>query len=440
MPFGALASAPHPAYNATVEPIANPSLTAKTASGCAPRVGWASCSRWLIPALAAVATCLGSAGCARTAPPTPETAFRPADTPPLSDDLALADLATAIDTQRGSLSKKPDKLMRFGSVTVTQQEYAEALGRLAVVLRGSESTGTKISYIQENFSFAEIYGGSDWGEVLLTSYYEPVIEGSLKRSGRFAQPLYAKPADLVTVQLSSFSERFKDESPLKGRLNGASFVPYRSRQEINNGGALRGRGLELCYVDPIDAFFLHIQGSGTITFKSGTSLHLTYADKNGLKYVPIGKFLKEQLAPKPVTMQGIIAALRAMEPAQRDALTNENPSYVFFRRSDQRAVTSMGIPATPGRTIAADPRFMPKGAWAFLSFAKPRLPESITLDAEPIGSEQAGRFVLDQDSGGAITGTGRIDLFWGRGPDAQRYAGVLQDQHARVWYLVPKRP
>ena len=139
-------------------------------------------------------------------------------------------------------------------------------------------------------------------------------------------------------------------------------------------------------------------------------------------------------------MQRIVAALNGMEPAQRTALMNENPSYVFFRRSDQRAVTSTGIPATSGRTIAADPRFAPKGSLVFISFTKPRLDSAPVADAEPAGSAQVSRFVLDQDSGGAITGTGRIDLFWGRGADAQRFAGVMQDQHARVWYLVPKLP
>lgn len=396
--------------------------------------------RRLLPALVVLAAWLSSSGCARPALPTPETAFRLSDTPPLSDDLVLADLASAIDMQRSSLSKKPDKVMRFGSVVLTQGQYAEALARLSAALRGEGSVEQKLSYIRDNFSFAEIYGGSEWGEVLLTSYYEPVIEGSLKRSGRFTQPLYAKPADLVTLQLSSFAERFKDENALKGRLNGASFVPYYSRQEIDQGGALRGRGLELCYVDPIDAFFLQIQGSGTVTLRNGSALHLNYADKNGLKYVPIGRFLKEQLAPQPVTMQRIVAALNGMEPAQRTALMNENPSYVFFRRSDQRAVTSTGIPATSGRTIAADPRFAPKGSLVFLSFTKPRLDSAPVADAEPAGSAQVSRFVLDQDSGGAITGTGRIDLFWGRGADAQRFAGVMQDQHARVWYLVPKLP
>ena len=100
-------------------------------------------------------------------------------------------------------------------------------------------------------------------------------------------------------------------------------------------------------------------------------------------------------------------------------------------------MTSLGVPATPGRTVAADPAFAPKGALAFVSFSKPTFLKAEPTDAVPASSERVGRFVLDQDSGGAITGTGRVDLFWGRGDDAGRYAGALQDS-ARVWYLVPK--
>ncbi len=327
--------------------------------------------------------------------------------------------------------------MRFGPITMSQGAYAKALDRLATELRSPSGTGAKLAYIRDHFDFYETYGRESWGEILLTGYYEPIIRGSRSRTNTFSQPLYAKPKDLLTVPLAPFSQRFQGEGALKGRVQQEKVVPYFSREEIDGGGALKGRGLELAWVDPIDAFFLQIQGSGTIEFGNTSREHLVYAEKNGHAYIPIGKFLREQIAPKPVTMQAIVNELKKMSPAERDGILFKNPSYVFFARSKQRAVTSLGVPATPGRTVAADPSLAPKGALAFVSFSKPVFAHAETSDTAPTATEEVGRFVLDQDSGGAITGTGRIDLFWGRGDDAGRYAGALQDS-ARIWYLLPK--
>lgn len=439
MLFEPLASPPRPAYNDTVPPIAPITADSQTATGGALRAA-RLCSRRAAATACEIllAVALGLSGCARHATPTAETAFRLAEAPILSDDLALEELASALESQRAALNRKPAAAMRFGPRTISQGEYASALELLAAELRSpARSTAEKLRYISDSFDFMEIYGGEEWGTVLLTGYFEPVIEGSLKRTSRFTQPLYAKPSDLLTVRLAPFASRLKGEPQLKGRIEQDQVVPYYSRREIDGGHALRGRKLELCWTDPVDAFFLQIQGSGTVMLTGGSSLHLTYADKNGHAYVPIGKFLKERLSPQPVTMQSIVKSLRQMAPHERDALLFENPSYVFFRRSAQRAVTSSGIPATPGRTIAADPAFAPKGALAFISFAKPVFPPGSDVEREPVSHTEVSRFVLDQDSGGAITGTGRVDLFWGRGDEAKMFAGRLQEP-ARVWYLVPK--
>jgi membrane-bound lytic murein transglycosylase A len=136
-------------------------------------------------------------------------------------------------------------------------------------------------------------------------------------------------------------------------------------------------------------------------------------------------------------MQRLEAWLRSMSPIERDKILFMNPSYVFFQRSKQRAITSIGAPATPGRTIAADPRFAPKGALAYLQFEKPVFEPHTALGEDPQHFKPVARFVMDQDSGGAITGTERIDLFWGRGDEAKRYAGVMQNR-AKIIYLVPR--
>ena len=378
-------------------------------------------------------------GCARPKAVSPEDSFRETHvtSEEISDDLDLSGLNEAITQQRRVLRNKPETMMRFGTVEISRGAYSEALDKLSSVLQDSRPTSDKLRYISENFRFFEIYGGTDWGEILLTSYFEPIIPGSLKKSARFSQPLYAKPHDLVTIDLQKFSPRFKDESTLRARVHEGRVVPYYSRHEIDSKGALEGKGLELCWVEPIDAFFLQIQGSGTVTLQNGQELFITYAEKNGHKYEPIGKFLKERLAPLPVTMQRIEALAKTMSSRERAELFEKNPSYVFFIKSKQRALTSLGIPATPGRTIAADPKFAPKGALALVTFSKPIFTESATNETVESKGPRVSRFVLDQDSGGAITGTDHIDLFWGRGDEAKKVAGVLQDK-ARILYLAPR--
>lgn len=375
--------------------------------------------------------------CARPPIPGPESAFREITTTTISDDLDFDGLLPAIEAQHPILQRKPETQMRFGPVTVTHGEYAKALEELRDILRHAFSNEEKFTFLRNRFRFFEIYGGKKWGEILLTSYFEPIISGSTVRTSAYSHPLYAKPADLVTIDLKQFSERFKGENALKGRLHDGRVLPYYTREEIDGRGVLKGKQLELCWVDPIEAFFLHIQGSGTVRLEDGSEVFITYADKNGRKYEAIGKFLKERIAPNKVTMQRVEAALRAMSVQERDELLYRNPSYVFFRKSPQRAITALGVPATPGRTIAADPKYAPKGALALLSFSKPVLSDDSATTTDPVGEIEITRLVLDQDSGGAITGTDRVDLFWGRGDEAKRYAGVIQHP-ARIVYLVPR--
>lgn len=388
-------------------------------------------------ALMLMANVAGITGCTRSVVTKPAEAFRETTPPSLSDDLDLHGLQLAIEAEIPILRKTPTTMMHFGPVSVTRGEYAQALEELVAVLKSSRSRAEQLDYIAEHFRFFEFYGGARWGEVLLTSYFEPKVQGSNAPTSRFSQPLYATPHDLITIPLSAFSERFKEEKALKARIEHSKAVPYYTREDIDGKLALRGRNLELVWIDPIDAFFLQIQGSGTVELPDGSEAFITYADKNGHRYEAIGKYLRERIAPNKVTMQRVEAQLRSMQKPERDYYLFKNPSYVFFKRSPERAITSIGASATPGRTIAVDPRVAPKGALAFLTFPKPVFKDDHAEGEDPIDHQTVSRFVLDQDSGGAITGTNRIDLFWGRGDDAKRYAGVIQDP-ARVLYLAPK--
>lgn len=387
----------------------------------------------LITALCASFVC----GCAPRPATGPQDAFREVSAPNLSDDLHFSGLREALEIQSQVLQSSSATRMEVGPVSVSRGAYAQALEKLCQVLASSEPAESKSAYIQKHFRFFEFAGGDEPGDILLTSYFEPVLRGSLTPTDTLSQPLYAKPNDLLSIQLATFAERFKGEKTLKARLDGKKVVPYFSREDIDGKGALRGKQLELAWVDPIDAFFLQIQGSGTLVLPNGEEHHLVYADKNGHRYEAVGKFLKDRIAPHKITMQRVEAALRDMTAKERDAVLFLNPSYVFFQRSKQRAITSLGVPATPGRTIAADPRFAPKGALAFLQFQKPVFESAQSRGEDPRSFSETSRFVVDQDSGGAITGTGRVDLFWGRGDDAKRYAGVIQNR-ARILYLVPR--
>lgn len=381
-----------------------------------------------------------SSGCGRPTVVSPENAFRSIEAHRLdiSDDLGFEGLEAAISLQREALRKSGDTPMKFGTESISRSEYSVALDALSTMLKSPRTQTEKLTYIRDNFRFLEWYGGSDWGEILLTSYFEPIIPGSTTRTTQFSQPLYAKPDDLVVIDLKKFSERFKDESNLRGRIHAGTVTPYFSREEIDTGHALKGRKLELCWVDPTDAFFLHIQGSGTVRLPDDRELFITYAEKNGRRYEPIGKYLKEQLAPLPVTMQRIEQVTKSMSPEERSKLFAKNPSYVFFNISKRRAITSLGVPATPGRTIAVDSKFAPKGSLALITFNKPEVDQPESPDSGMPPTTRVSRFVLDQDSGGAITGTDHVDLFWGRGEEAKKVAGILQDK-ARIVFLIPKR-
>lgn len=354
-----------------------------------------------------------------------------ADAPEIRDDLPLAPLVRAIGAEIKFLEKAPASLtLHFGRDDYSKAEYLEGLRHFAQLAQAATSFAELNEVVRRDFVFYEVYGQQDWGDVFMTSYYEPVLHGSLKPTPIFTQALYQVPDDLLSLNLTPFDPKFADERKLRGRLQGKAFVPYFTREEIDLKGALRGRRLELCYVDPIDAFTLQIQGSGTIDLGWGQMLKVNYAEKNGQRYDSIGNFLRDVIPPERMGMPAIEGYLRHLLAASGmdalQAMLDKNASYVFFKSMPQEALTYLGVPATAGRTIATDPHYFPKGALAFLVSPKPEKGEG----------EEISRFLLDQDTGGAIKGPGRLDLFWGRGAEAGEHAGKIQ-QRGRLYYLAP---
>ena len=260
---------------------------------------------------------------------------------------------------------------------------------------------------------------------LFTGYFEPELTGSLTRHSPTATPLYRRPADLVMVELGDWRGDLRGQR-VAGRVVDGRLTPYASRAEIDRG-ALGGQGLELLWLDSaVDAFFLHIQGSGAVRLPDGRTVRVGYAAQNGHAYVPIGRPMVQQglLPADGVSMQSIRGWLEA-NPARAASVMQLNPSYIFFRLTPDGPIGAQGVTLTPGRSLAIDPAFIPLGAPIWLDVAD---------DEAPRGRVQ--RLVIAQDTGGAIRGPVRGDVFWGTGTAAGDRAGRYRQQGG-FWLLLP---
>lgn len=262
---------------------------------------------------------------------------------------------------------------------------------------------------------------------LVTGYYEPLLWGSRTRDARNRFPLLAPPNDLLTVELTELFPELKNKR-VRGRVVGKKVVPYATRAEIEaQGDTLPGQAIAWVE-DPVELFFLHIQGSGRIRLPEGDLLRVGYADQNGHPYRSIGKLLVErgELSLDQASMQGIKAWGQA-HPDKLAALLAENPSFVFFRElphGEGGPPGALGLPLTAGRSVAVDPRETPLGAPLWLSTTR------------PLSTQALERLVLAQDTGGAIRGPLRLDFFWGFGEEAGALAGRMR-QRGRLWLLWP---
>lgn len=322
--------------------------------------------------------------------------------------------------------------MIFGETKISKAHYMAALEEIF------KHEVDYVQYIQDNFDFHEVYGKEEWGEILSTGYYEPHVSGSRTPNEKHSQAVYARPNDLVTVNLKSFAYKFStplEHQSVRGRLKGSTVIPYYVRSEIDSDLKLKGQNLELAYLDPIDAFFIQIQGSGVIDFSDGTNMRIGYAEQNGHPYVALGKHLTHLIPIEEMSMQRIRNHLETLTPLEQQKILNLNPSYVFFRPLNSQALTYAGMEVSAGRTIATDKDLMPKGALAFMQIEEPVFESSSST--APIAWLNQPRLVFDQDTGGAIRGPGRVDLYFGSTPEAAQKAGVMK-RSGKLFYLVPK--
>lgn len=258
------------------------------------------------------------------------------------------------------------------------------------------------------------------GAAFATGYYEPEILGTRAPGGAYQTPIYRRPPDLIDVDLGQFSDSLKGKT-IRGRVEGQKFIPYFARTDIVDSAALSSKGLELAWAaDPVEFFFLQVQGSGRLRLPDGGIMRIGYDGQNGRDYTGIGKLMKDRGLIKAGSMQDIMAYLRA-NPEEGRKIMNENKSFVFFREVNGAGpLGALGLPVTAEATVAADPRYVPLGAPVLLSMDR----------AEPNG------VWIAQDTGGAIKGANRFDTFWGAGERARTIAGGMSAR-GTSWLLLP---
>jgi membrane-bound lytic murein transglycosylase A len=285
-----------------------------------------------------------------------------------------------------------------------------------------------IEYLHMNFDLYRAKNEDGSNEGLITGYYQPILRGSRKETKKYKIPLYAPPLDLITVNLSEIYPELKYKR-LRGRVEGNKLIPYFTREEIGKK-EYPLQGNELLWVqNPVESFFLEIQGSGVIKFEDGSTTQVGYADQNGHPYRSMGLALIRQgeLKRHKVSMQSIKAwAKKNKSKLQR--FLNANPSTVFFRELPQGLpgpIGALGVPISAERSVAIDRKFIPLGAPIFLTTTEPN--SKITLN----------KLMIAQDTGGAINGGVRADFYWGQGKIAGSRAGSMK-QSGKMWVMLPK--
>jgi membrane-bound lytic murein transglycosylase A len=386
----------------------------------------------------------------------------PTGPPTWRDDGTDASLQAAIAQSLIFYRTLPaDTVIPIGPLTYTADEMARSLELFLALRLSTPDPAAFAEQVRRNFIVFESI--AEQSDNLFTGYYEPHIPGSLTPTAELSAPVYARPGDLVEVALEDFGKDLPKRKVV-GRVQDGRLVPYYSREEIEGGGVLEGRAQPLAYVNGIDLFFLQIQGSGQVELPDGRKIVVGYDASNGQPYRALGAEMirRNLMAREDVSLDSLkryLADHRELVPM----LLNTNPSYVFFRKlEDGRGpLGNLQVPLTPGRSLAADRLLLPPGVLAYVMTSTPvppvpdtapaqitgqaqiTAPASVTAQAPtpahvPTAVRELDRFMLIQDTGGAIRGHGRGDLFWGDGPDAEWMAGHAK-QPGRLFILVARK-
>lgn len=397
----------------------------------------------LATALGACASVIPDSGAPRPAASTPaptpaptETAARPTPATPGTPLPAPAPPADAANARSAGVQPGRD----IATLGLTPEGATRALVAFRIscpsVIRRADSSGlTQGSDWQPACDAARTWADTDAirffathfrtvqvgdGRGLATGYYEPEILGSRTRRPGYEVPVYGLPNDLIEADLGQWNPDLAGRR-IRGRVEGNRFVQYHDRAAID-AGALAGRNLEIAWAaDPVELFFLQIQGSGRLRLPDGGIMRIGYAGQNGRDYVGIGALLRNRgvLQPGEASMQGLMSYLRRQPDGGRSVM-QENGSWVFFRElTGPGPLGALGLPVTARASVAADPAYVPLGAPVFLAFDR----------------AEANGLWIAQDTGGAIRGANRFDTFWGAGDDARAIAGGMSSRGAALILL-----
>lgn len=341
--------------------------------------------------------------------------------PSWTDDFSTDSLVRALSASVGYYRAQPaERMFRFGSDLYSAAALADGYERVVRALSRSGPEGIRL--LQQDFRVYQSPGTDPARTVVFSSYYEHELAASLTRTGRFRYPLYARPADLVETVGPEGVKTAR-------RKTGSGFTAYYTRAEIDSKGALRGRGLEIAWADdPVEIFFLQVQGSGWLRLANGRRLRVRYAGNNGQPYRSVGGHLIETgLIPREKFSRRTMVDYLKQNADRRQSLLNVNPRYVFFQidqsANREKVFGSLNVPLTGGRSVATDFSLFPPGALGWM----------VTEGKNPLA-----RFIVNQDEGGAIKGAGRLDFFAGGGPDAEQFA-VAFWRKGRLYFLAPRR-
>lgn len=361
---------------------------------------------------------------------------------PLTDDAERSTLQTAMERSLAHLAKKssagnsPGTLQGAMGNLFSPAKLHRSLTIFREILGKAPDEAELDRRVREAFTFWEVTSGDGARPVLLTGYYEPVVDGQLERGGGYLYPIYRRPEELIKIRARDNSGEWASKNRI-GRLEKGQSVAYYSRKEIDCQGVLRGKGYELAWLkDPWERYVLHVQGSGQVRLPDGKMLRVGFAASNGRPYRSIGRYLVERgfLTEQELSLSRVREFLR-QHPERRDEIFNINERYIFFRLipGKEGPIGSLGFPLTAGRSVATDPAVFPPGALAYLIARQPVFDEAGRLKAR----KSLRRFVLNQDTGAAMKGPGRVDLFCGGGEPAGMVAGAMREE-GKIYFLDAK--
>ncbi len=349
-----------------------------------------------------------------------------------NDDLNFKGLSEALEQSLRYYRRLPEsRKFHYGEFRYSPREMEASLNLLLQIIQ-SRQGAARIEEIQKKFLFFESKNSK--GGAFFTGYYEPILQGRLTPTEQFSTPLYETPKDLLKADLGAFKKELKGQRII-GKVKGNQFIPYDSREQIAYYESLKERAKPITYVlNDVELFFLQIQGSGLVQLPDGSLKRVNYAAQNGHSYHSIGKLLiNENKIPKAKMSMQALKTYLYEHPEEVRRILNYNPSYTFFREVSEGPLGYIEVPLTPGRSIAMDRKLIPRGGLAFITTQAPVFQKN-----ELVGWKPLQRFVLTQDTGGAIRGHGRADIFWGHGELAELKAGYMQ-KTGHIFLLVARK-